>query len=93
MIYQLPNGKIIHISFDEFLDLSDLDIQYLMSVNAGDYAPSPFYNSVLRKTSIHTKPDIDDQIDYQEDLDEPLHDGLIEELPLDEFPDLPTEEE
>ena len=45
MIYQLPNGKVINISIDQFLDLTDQDIQYFMSVNGGDYASNPFTDS------------------------------------------------
>jgi hypothetical protein len=93
MIYQLPNGKIIHITIEEFLDLSDLDIQYLMSVNAGNYAPSPWYGSVNRKAPANIESEIDNDIDYQEELEEPLHDGLQEEVPLEEFPDIPIEED
>ena len=45
MIYQLPNGKVINISIDQFLDMTDLDIQYYMSINGGDYASNPFTDS------------------------------------------------
>jgi hypothetical protein len=45
MIYQLPNGKVINISIDQFLDLTDQDIQYFMSINGGDYASNPFTDS------------------------------------------------
>jgi hypothetical protein len=45
MIYQLPNGKVINISIDQFLDMTDLDIQYFMSINGGDYASNPFTDS------------------------------------------------
>jgi len=45
MLYQLPNGKVINISIDQFLDMTDQDIQYLMSVNAGDHCSNPFTES------------------------------------------------
>ncbi len=45
MLYQLPNGKVINISIDQFLDMTDQDIQYLMSVNGGDYCSNPFTES------------------------------------------------
>jgi len=45
MIYQLPNGKVINISIDQFLDMTDQDIQYFMSINGGDYAANPFTDS------------------------------------------------
>jgi len=37
MVYQLPNGKVIFISIEEFLELTEYDIQYLMAVDAGEY--------------------------------------------------------
>ena len=45
MIYQLPNGKVINISIDQYLSMTDLDIQYLISVGGGDYATNPFTDS------------------------------------------------
>jgi hypothetical protein len=45
MLYQLPNGKVINISIDQFLDMTDQDIQYFMSVNGGDYCSNPFTES------------------------------------------------
>ncbi len=45
MLYQLPNGKVINISIDQFLDMTDQDIQYLMSINGGDYCSNPFTES------------------------------------------------
>jgi len=45
MLYQLPNGKVINISIDQYLSMTDLDIQYLISVGGGDYAINPFTDS------------------------------------------------
>ena len=45
MIYQLPNGKVINISIDQFLSMTDLDIQYLISIGGGDYYTNPFTDS------------------------------------------------
>lgn len=42
MKYQLPNGKVIFISIEEFLNLSEDDIQYLVSIDYGEYVPNPF---------------------------------------------------
>jgi hypothetical protein len=36
MYYQLPNGKVVHISVEEYLNLKDRDVQYLLSINAGE---------------------------------------------------------
>ena len=37
MLYQLPNGKIIFLTIEQFLDLTDEDIQYMISVDFGEY--------------------------------------------------------
>ena len=49
MIYQLPNGKAIYLTLEEFLDLTDADVQFLMSINAGNYITNPFFNSAIKK--------------------------------------------
>ena len=45
MLYQLPNGKVINISIDQYLSMTDLDIQYLVSVGGGEYCANPFTES------------------------------------------------
>lgn len=95
MIYQLPNGKIIHISVEEFLDLSDQDIQYMMSINAGDHAPSPFYGSVIKNPGAKDySPSYENDIDYTPDDEDRSHGDNPQgnEILLDEFPDIPDTE-
>ncbi len=36
MNYQLPNGKVIYISIEEYLALTDADIQYLIALDYGE---------------------------------------------------------
>jgi len=49
MIYQLPNGKIINITIEQYLDMTDADIQYLMSIDFGEHTPrNPFHGSVIK---------------------------------------------
>ena len=71
MVYQLPNGKIIHITIDQYLDLTDEDIQYLMSINFGEYATSPWVGSALskrKKRNLDEDEDIHDtSMDYSEE--------------------------
>ncbi len=49
MLYQLPNGKVISISIEEYLELTDLDEQYLMSIDFGEHIIDPFYASAVEK--------------------------------------------
>ena len=36
MLYQLPNGKVVFLTIEEYLDLTDEDIQYLMALDFGE---------------------------------------------------------
>lgn len=47
MLYQLPNGKIITLTVDEYLNLTDEDIQALMALNFGEYPSSYWHGSCL----------------------------------------------
>lgn len=96
MIYQLPNGKIIHLSVEDYLDLTDQDIQALMSVNAGDHPRSVWHGSVI-KSRKRPKPEEEEEeedksIDFQEELDEPLgNSGSEESFYEEDFPDFPED--
>lgn len=94
MIYQLPNGKVIQLTVEQYLDLTDEDIQYLMSINYGDHATSPWLGSVLqKKRQVMPEDHVDKSIDYSpEDPDLSHGDNPgEEEIFLDEFPDIPDE--
>jgi hypothetical protein len=94
MIYQLPNGKVIQLTVDQYLDLTDEDIQYLMSVNYGDHATSPWMGSVLqKKPKINPEDHVDKSIDFfPEDPDMSHGDNPgEEEILMDELPDVPDE--
>ena len=60
MIYQLPNGKVIHISIEEYLNLTHEDIQYLMAGDYGDHIINPFKYSVIDKPKSTEFRDFDD---------------------------------
>lgn len=71
MLYQLPNGKVVNLSLEEYLSLTDQDIQSLMASNYGDYATSPWVDSAIKKSRKKKEPkDIDKSIDYTEESDE-----------------------
>lgn len=72
MLYQLPNGKVIQITFDQFLSMTDEDIQYFISINYGETINSPWHESKMSSGSKKYKDDDkDNSIDYEADLDEP----------------------
>jgi hypothetical protein len=47
MLYQLPNGKVVNLSIEEYLDLTNEDIQYLMSIDYGEHIRDPFKGSAV----------------------------------------------
>lgn len=66
--YQLPNGKVVQMSVDEYLSLSDKDIQYLLSINAGDYISNPWTGSVITKKGLIPDEDLDvEEIEFYEE--------------------------
>jgi len=47
MNYQLPNGKVIYISIDEYLSMTDEDIQYFIASDFGETVINPFSGSAV----------------------------------------------
>jgi hypothetical protein len=76
MYYQLPNGKVVHISVEEYLNLKDRDVQYLLSINAGEYISNPWSGSSISKTE---EPEIKEE--EEEEVNE------VETYFEDYFPD------
>ena len=68
MIYQLPNGKVVYITLEEYLDLTDEDIQYLMALDFGEHIRDPFSGSAVKKNTKEKKYDFEDWND--EDIDD-----------------------
>jgi hypothetical protein len=84
MMFQLPTGKVIYLSVEEYLSLSDEDIQGLIAGNLGDYPTSYWEGSVIKK---HSKPEhVQKDIDYEEDNEEILITTVsINTLTIDEI--------
>jgi hypothetical protein len=83
MLYQLPNGKVVHLSVEEFLDLTDEDIQYLMSIDYGEHIRDPFIGSAVEKNTKEKYYDFD----YLAD-DENENDIISDDEPFDDIIDL-----
>lgn len=76
MFYQLPNGRVIEMTTEQFVEMSDEELEYLIAYNYGDVLENPWLGSVLSKHDISViedieLPDITDitQIEKLEDLD------------------------
>ena len=61
MLYSLPNGKVIEISVEQYLDITDEELEYLISVNFGEYVENPFFGSVIHSNIIPSE-EIDEVI-------------------------------
>lgn len=53
MIYQLPNGRIIELSVEQFLDLNDTELKDLngLSTAYSHECSNPFYNLFCKSTN------------------------------------------
>jgi len=58
MFYQLPNGKVIEMTVEQYLDMTDEELEYLIAYNYGDHLENPWIGSVLNKTD---KEEISDE--------------------------------
>ena len=83
MVYQLPNGKVIHLSIEEYLDLTDEDIQHLMALDYGEHIINPFAGSAVHNNSKEKYYDFgflpqDDEIIHNIILDDDSFDDIID---------------
>jgi hypothetical protein len=85
MIYQLPNGKSVEMSIEQYLRMSDEELKGLVAYNYGEEYNDPFIFSVLKHGP--STPDefesIDDEDFTEEDLED-LTTILPEEKLLDD---------
>lgn len=76
IIYQLPNGKIVRLTLDEYLSLSEEDIIYLVSIDYGESAQNPWMGSSLGYNAKHlnfenyeeSDPEMPDLSDFEDGM-------------------------
>lgn len=51
MLYQLPTGRTVELTVEQYLDMTDDDLQYLIAYNYGDEVEDPWFGSVLTESS------------------------------------------
>lgn len=81
MLYQLPHGKIIELSLEQYLDMTDDDIEYFIAYNIGNEIENPFFDSSFTHKQVVIL-DIEDETDNLDLLDVHVMDKLID-LDLD----------
>lgn len=62
MLYQLPNGKVVEISTEQYLEMSDEDFEYLIAYNYGEVVEDPWFGSSLNKQDNSQKEDVSESI-------------------------------
>jgi hypothetical protein len=88
MYYQLPNGKVVTITIEQYLEITDLDIQYLMSIDYGEHIIDPFTGSAV-ETNSYKEYDFDFVSSDEYDINDIADDSL----PFDDIIDLSAETE
>jgi hypothetical protein len=81
MNYQLPNGKTIYLTIEEYLNLTDEDIQYLVSLDLGESVLNPFKGSVINSNIQEKEYDFSFVINDEETEEESFN-------PFDDIVDL-----
>jgi hypothetical protein len=72
MIYQLPNGKCIEMSIEQYLKMSDQELKNMVAYNYGEEFNDPFIHSVLRHGPARE--------DIQEELEDDFSEEVVEDL-------------
>lgn len=86
MIYQLPNGKAIEISVEQYLDMTDQELAGLNAYPVGENIEDPWFGSVLSKLP---PPDVE----LDDIIIEDLTDISLEEKLINPDIDLPYQED
>jgi hypothetical protein len=86
MLYQLPNGKCIEISIEQYLRMTDDELTMYVAFNYGEEINDPFALSVLKYGNVTEKEEIidEDSITVEEEYIEDLTDVLPEEKLYDD---------
>lgn len=79
MLYQLPNGKTIEISTEQYLRMSDEELNMYLAYNAGEELNDPFAISVLK----HGPNNI-----FEEDDDDDFYDSELTEEYIEDLTDI-----
>ena len=74
MIYQLPNGKVIEISTEQYFEMSDEEFEYLVAYNYGEIVENPWFGSVISKSD-NSKEDVTENVPDLTDI--PISERLV----------------
>ena len=88
MQYQLPNGRVINITIEQYLSMSDNDIQYMICINAGESVHNPFTGSALDENTTEKQKEYD--FTFIPDDEVEIKEISIEDLSQDDLDRLDT---
>lgn len=95
MIYQLPNGKVLWLTTEEYLNLTDEEIVYIVSLGYGESANSPWIGSVLSDRTKGTNSE-DDALDYSDVFDDygaDINNAMsLDDIDTDMYPEIPDDD-
>jgi hypothetical protein len=77
MLFSLPTGKVLYISVEFWLSMSDLDLEYLMASDEGFYCNNPFSGSILEEGYYNS---YEDEYSEDEDLEGFSEDDIFDEM-------------
>lgn len=75
MIYQLPNGKVINISIEAYLRMSDEDLRYINETNFGSSVENVNPFQITEETAEPLQfveeylEELPEEIDFPDDID------------------------
>ena len=79
MLYQLPDGRVIELSTEQYFELTDEELRSLISTNYGENIEHPFFGSLLQKSNTML-------------LDDDDFEDFVDDIPLEELPDISDSE-
>jgi hypothetical protein len=85
LYYQLPNGKTVYLTIEEYLDLTDADIQYLVSLDYGESILNPFKGSAVEKSESNKVYDFEY---LSQDDEQDINTIASDDTPFDDMIDL-----
>jgi hypothetical protein len=83
MYYQLPTGKVVHMTIEDYLNLTKRDIQYLISINAGEYIHNPWADSAISKIKKEVEKEVDEELEAIAEETEEIETFFEEYFPED----------
>lgn len=78
MLYQLPDGRTIEISLNDYLSLTDEELRELAAYDIGHQINNPYYGSAMNKPG-RPEPEDDDAFNQIEIPDVPSEHKLLDQ--------------